>query len=339
MIDVDDPLWDLMAGVRRPERKALDCDKLGASAACEYCSGSTIHLIDGNWTCAGCHSVIGRFIDSSAEWRYYGADDARGTDPTRCCPPSNDLLPTLGCIVGKTRTQHSSHNGGSGANGTDDKNRLVQRYQMWNSLTYRQRTLCGVFDLLSANAAQFGLPSCILEEAKTLYKKVSDAKISRGENRHALIASSLYMACKSNKVPRSIKEIAAMFDIRVSAMTKGCRLFQQIMHMDLNSSSPVDFVARFCSKLCMSPPHTALTKHVIERTDELAIVCESTPPSVVAGAIHMVSQELGLNINKKDIGDACMISPVTICKCYKRMLPFREQLLPEDVHAFLRTHN
>jgi transcription initiation factor TFIIB len=337
MIDVDDPAWDLVRtfGSERAGSAADDeVSKRPGDASCEYCVDSVVHLIDGNWTCTGCFSIVGRFIDASAEWRYYGADDARGADPTRCCPPANELLPTLGCVVGKLRQGPSSR----GGHDASEAGRLVQRYQMWNSLTYRERTLCGVFDLLAANAAQFGLPSCILEEAKTLYKKVSDAKISRGENRCALIASSLYMACKSNRVPRSIKEIAAMFSIRVGAMTKGCRLFQQILHMDLNSSSPADFVGRFCSKLGMDAGSTALTKWVIDRADELAVVCESTPPSVVAGAIHMVCLELGLAPSKKEIGDACMISPVTICKCYKRMLPFKDELLPDDVDAFVRRY-
>jgi transcription initiation factor TFIIB len=212
---------------------------------------------------------------------------------------------------------------------------MVQKYQIWNSMTYRERTLCGVFDVLAVNAAQFGISPCILEEAKSLYKRVAEAKISRGENRSALIASSLYISCKSNKVPRSIKEIAAMFNIRVSAMTKGCRMFQQTVRMELDSSSPSDFVGRFCSRLGIGDAGVALTRFIVKRADDLAVVCESTPPSAVAGAIQMANMELGLGIDKKAMADACLISPVTIAKCFKRLNEFRQDLLPPE---FLLIH-
>ena len=204
---------------------------------------------------------------------------------------------------------------------------MVQKYQIWNSLTYRERTLCGVFDTLAVNAAQHGIAPCILEEAKALYKRLADAKISRGENRTALIASSLYLSCKSNHVPRSVKEIAAMFDIRVAAMTKGCRIFQQAVQLQLDSSAPSDFVGRFCSRLGVDAAATDFARRIVHRADELGILSEATPPSVVSGAIMMANVELGVGITRKDLAEACMVSPATVVKCYKRLVEVREHLM------------
>lgn len=335
MIEVDDPVWGLMVGLRM----AQDASGEDSGYRCPFCAtAEQTTLVDGNETCRACNSIVGRFLDHGAEWRFYASDDARGPDPTRCCPPSSELLPTLGCVVsGGFGGGGYGIGGGGGASGSGtgtgasgdgpSASRLVQRYQIWNSLSYRQRTLCGVFDLLAVNASQNGIPSCILEEAKSMYKRVSDAKITRGENRHALIASCLYMACKSSKVPRSLKEVAAMFDVRVNAMTKSCRLFQQTIRMELSSSAPQDFVGRFCSKLGMSDEVTAMSRRVLERADQMAIVCESTPPAVVAGVIQLVCSELGLAVDKQALADVCHVSPVTITKCYKRLATYRDHLL------------
>jgi transcription initiation factor TFIIB len=318
-MDVDDPAWACLTEARH--FAASDC-----VAACDYCGSADVRLIDGNFECVACHSIVNRFIDSSAEWRFYGAEDTRGQDPTRCSPPTNGLLHTLGC--GATRV--SAWRGGafSSAGGAENGMRTIQKYQMWNALTYRQRTLCGVFDVLSVSASQYGIPSCILEESKAMYKRMADARITRGETREALVASSLYVACKINHVPRSVKEIAAMFNVRVSAVTKACRIFQQtVPDLDLCCSAASDFVARFCCKLDMDVPSTAATRRVVARADEIGLLCESTPPSVVSGAIFFVSAERGLGLSKKDVGVACLISPVTVLKCYKRMHEYREQLL------------
>ena len=67
------------------------------------------------------------------------------------------------------------------------------------------------------------------------------------------------MACKKNKVPRSAKEIAEIFKIKVSDMTKGCKLFLEIMNLNENkpkynvkTSSASDYIERYCSNLNLS---------------------------------------------------------------------------------------
>ena len=63
------------------------------------------------------------------------------------------------------------------------------------------------------------------------------------------------MACKKEKVPRSTKEIAAIFNIDIQDMTKGCKKFKEIFRLNNieitknNSSNPLDYIERFCSNL------------------------------------------------------------------------------------------
>lgn len=325
MIEPDDPVWDVIKEFA-PRSSRLSSSK--PVEGCQHCGCvEDIHLVDGNFACMSCHSVCSRFLDHGAEWRYHNAGEAqRGADQTRCCPPSNDLLPSLGSIIGRGSSRSTPSGNASLASGGTGGLRMVQKYQIWNSLSYRERTLCGVFDTLAVNAAQHNISPCILEEAKVLYKRLADTKISRGENRIALIASSLYAACKSNHVPRSIKEIAAMFDIRVSAMTKGCRIFLQEVQMQLDSSAPADFIGRFCSRLGIDAVATDFVRNIVACADELGILSEATPPSVVSGAIMLVNTELGLGISRKDLAAACMVSPATVIKCHKRLLEVRDRL-------------
>ena len=292
---------------------------------CDFCASSDVNLEDGNYVCKGCFSIVARFIDSSPEWRYYGPDDHRSSDPTRCGPPSNDLLPCMGSMLRSTGKDSQAM-------------RIVQRYQFWNSMSYKERTLYTVFDQLSNNAATNGIPACIIEEAKVLYKRMIEMRVSRGENRQALIAASVYIACKTNQVPRSVKEIATMFNVRVPAMTKGCKLFQQLMtRLPVKSSAPEDFVGRFCSKLALDQGAARLCRYIVQKADELCIVGESTPPSIVAGCLQLVNTVLQLNIPKAQLADACHISQVTITKCYKRMQDHRSHLLPKDLAPFLHS--
>lgn len=284
---------------------------------CVHCGSADIVMEGGCLVCNRCLTLHHRRLDNAPEWRYYGSEDNRAQNPTRCGPPSSELIPTMG-------TSLCNGIGGGGGGST----RMLQKYHMWNSLTHRERSLYGVFDTLTVNAANNGIPSCILEEAKSLYKRVSDTRISRGENRNAIIACSIYMSCKTNNVPRSIKEIATIFNIRTSAMTKGCKLFQEVMKTNVMSSRPADFIPRFCSKLQLGKDIVVLTDHVIRVADDICIVTESTPPSLVASVIYLSCTVLGKQISKKDIAAACQISHVTISKCYKKLAAHLDELLP-----------
>jgi transcription initiation factor TFIIB len=338
-IENDNPIWKFMP--------TSSCGfKPSTGSDCTYCGCTEIFVIDGLATCSSCRSIVERMIDYGAEWRFFSGDADRnggGTaaNPTRCCPPANALIPTMGCIVGGSGGQNrvvreaspgtvvltNRAMGDTGPVASPLKSNDVQRYHFWNSMSYRERSLCSVFEQLSMVALRSGIPHIILEEAKHLYKNASALKVTRGDNRKALIACSMYIACKLNKVPRSTKEIAVIFDMDSRIITRGCKLFQDAMDVPSESSRAEDYVRRFCSKLRMDATEREFTERIVECAVDMDIVCDFIPTSIVSGAIHMASVELDIGISKKEIGLVCHISVVTLMKCYKRLNEFREEIL------------
>lgn len=330
-MEFDDNIWALLGELK------LECEeaeKDGCSSCssteehisniCEFCKNGEFVLEDGNYMCKGCNTISDRFIDMNAEWRYYGADDNKSSDPTRCGLPVNELLPdsSLGTII-------------SNKYGESNNMRIIRKYHMWNSMTYKERTLYNIFDTITLNAMNNGIPPAIIEEAKMFYKKVTDSKIMRGENRSGLIATSIYMSCKSHKVPRSAKEIAKIFNLKLTTMTKSCKKFQELLKMNMASSSPNDFVMRFSSKLGLSTEIKELCKHIVETADKLGIVSENTPPSISAATIYFCNIMCKLGISKAEISKNCDISQVTLCKCYKKLYEWRGVLFTkEDIHKY-----
>lgn len=287
---------------------------------CKYCNSKNIQLMDGNYMCCDCNTILDRFIDMQAEWRYYGAEDSKASDPTRCGLPTNDLLPdsSLGSII-------------SNQNNESYDMKLIKKYHMWNSMTYKERTLYNIFDNITVNAVNSGIPSSIIDEAKVFYKRVSESRISRGENRSGLIATSIYMSCKSNGVPRSTKEIAKIFNLKVTTMTRGCKKFQDILKTCMEATAPIDFVKRFCSKLNMDLDMLRLCEYIVTKVDELNLVSSSTPPAISAGCIYLVNFHCNLGLPKKELSNSCEISAVTLTKTYKKLYVYRGQLFPIDI--------
>lgn len=282
---------------------------------CFKCGCQRIICDEGQNICMECNALQSRIIETTAEWRYYGADDSREDNPTRCGMPTNDLLPksSLGSII-------------SGKKNESREQKQVRRYQMWNSMPYWERTLYTVFEQLNSNTQNQGIPIKVLNDAKVLYKRASEKKISRGENKEGLIASCIYYACLLNKIPRSPKEVAKMFHIDPYILTKGNARFQILLNVNVDTSNPDDYISRFGSRLNMSCTDIKNCKELAQKLDELEIVSENAPTSVAAGTIFYYCTIKDLDYNKKQIAEVCDVSEVTITKCYKRLLKYKEMI-------------
>ena len=76
-------------------------------------------------------------------------------------------------------------------------------------------------------------PFKINKNIKIALKKISDIKIHRGSNRNGIIAACVREACMLQGSPRSTKEIADIFKIKITHMTRGCKKFQEIMNLSI----------------------------------------------------------------------------------------------------------
>jgi len=296
---------------------------------CSECHNDSLMNDKGIVYCMTCGVISDMVIDQSPEWRYYGGEDSKGSNPTRCGFFSNSLLPvsSLGSVV--------SYKWGE----SYEMKRIRQKHS-WNAMPYKERSLYNVFTTISVRARNAGISDCIIQEAKIMYKLISENKISRGSNRKGLIASCIYIACKIKKVPRSAKEIADIFSIDIKSMTKGCKRFMEIININniinnkninLASSNSTDFIHRFCSKMNISTELIKVCLYVCKKAEEYSLVCENTPPSIAAGTIYLISMVYGLNLSKKKISQMCKISEVTISKCYKRLKKYYTYILPKEV--------
>lgn len=322
-----DDMWTQLEELKEPtDKDVIEHDHLDKEFVCCFCSTLNEYtLIDGDYACSKCGTINSRHIDGNAEWRYYGYEDNKINNPTRVGTPSNIFIPksSLGTVIGTENVKKNGY-----------EFQRIRRYQMFQSMPYKERSLLHVMDSMNTNASNSGIPSSIIEDAKMMYKTISDQKISRGNNRSGLIASSIYMSCKTNDVPRSAKEIAKMFNLNITTMTKGCKKFHEIMKITTKSSSPYDFAVRFCSKLNKNDI-IDVCNHVIEKSEEYSIVSENAPPSIAAGCIYLINVCCNLDISKKEIANACEISEVTINKCYKKLYKYKEHLFsPEYIEKY-----
>lgn len=303
-------------------------DDLEGQYGCSSCKSYTIMYQDGQHICGTCGVIQNKRLSHEAEYRFYGDSDNKNSNPERVGLPTNYMLPqsSLGTLIKQRSYDNYSIK------------RMVQ-YNSWHQMPYKERSLYKICCRIAARSKMNGLPTIIIERAKEFYNTIRDVNISRGDNRDGIIAACVYFACKDEKVPRSSKEIAGYFDIKLQDMTRGIKKFRDNWrlaktHSDTlktSSSNPIDFIDRYCSNLPIDSTVKYISEFIAIKSIFNNLVDDNTSPSIAAGSIFLACVSTNQNITKKQVAEACKTSEVTISKCFKKLNEHRLELIPKQI--------
>jgi transcription initiation factor TFIIIB Brf1 subunit/transcription initiation factor TFIIB len=365
-------LWPLLHREAKPMEEVIDFAS-PATQICPTCEDdSAIDTVGAEVICVRCGTIVDVPLEQSAEYRWFSSESA-GADPSRCGFPVNHLMPesSLGTMI-LVKNQSPLM-------------RRIKRYHMWNLMPYRERTLWTIFESLQVRASNAGISTAVLEEAKELFAQLTVTAICRGQKqRDAMLSACLWESLKRHETPRMPKDIAEIFNIELSSVTKGIKQFQHLFAIRTSgqltdtyanqatktktkvekatetkapetepesdevisaraferraiwqktasrTTSYEDFIVPFLTNLSVSRTSLeGLVRHVCARTEELGIVPENTPPSLTASVIAFCALQKGVRLDIAEIARICGISAVTIQKCLKRMMPWKEKLLEQ----------
>jgi len=328
-------LFDDEVGTKNNLECLYSTQKISNREKCDLCDTKVNYGENGYLTCTNpkCCIVYKDQLDLSAEWRYYGADDNKQGDPTRCGMPINPLLKesSYGCkVICNNRSTYEM--------------RKIRRYTEWQSMPYREKSQYDEFQRIKMMSSSAGISKMIVEDALRYHKKISSLKTFRGENRDGVIAASIYIASRINGFPRTAKEIAVIFKLDNTAATRGCKNAVHLLNKiekDFENNdktrfyktSPIAFIERYCSRLSINQELTKVCQFVALRIENNNMIPENTPHSVAAGIIYFIAMNCNLNINKHDVNKVSEISEVTINKCFKKLQQLKGQLIPQVILA------
>ena len=325
-------LFDKEVNSENLEDSSIECiyRQEGEREICECCQNQLCISDEGFLVCKNinCGIIYKDTLDSSAEWRYYGAEDNNNSDPTRCGMPINPLLKesSFGCkVICNTNCSYEM--------------KKIRRYTEWQSMPYKEKSQYDEFQRIHIIAHNAGLPKLIIDDAIRYHKSISEAKTFRGLNRDGIIAASIYVACRVNLYPRTAKEIATIFYLDNTSATKGCKNALSIINglehnmennekIALGKTTPISFIDRYCSKLSINQELTNLCKFIAIKIEKNNLIPENTPHSIAAGIVYFISHIFNLNISKKNINIVSEISEVTINKCFKKLELKKNELIP-----------
>jgi transcription initiation factor TFIIB len=234
------------------------------------CEHSEVAIDDGERVCGCCGSILGSYIDEGAEWRVYGNTD---DDPSRTGTITSELLPnsSYGSMMMRKRTPNQS-----------EEAKSIAKLSSWSFSSHGERSWMGIFDAIQSTAIRAGLTKAIVLDSCAKFKNVEDAQKTRGETRRALMAASVFVACRQNDATRSHEEVANLFHVSIRSLCKALMKFDEEVSTVL--STQLGLAERMCADLQLSDTDRDRVILMLQKLPEM----EHTPKTIVAGVLSIV---------------------------------------------------
>ncbi|GFP92201.1 transcription initiation factor iib-2 [Phtheirospermum japonicum] len=293
-----------------------------ADVLCTDCKRPTEVVFDhaaGDTVCTECGLILeSHRIDTNKDWRTF--DDTGDNDPSRVGAVENPLLTDRGLT-----TVISQPSGAAGGYLTPS----LGRWQ--NRGSNPDRSLILGFKTIATMAERLGLVATIKDRANEIFKKVEDQKSSRGRNQDAILAACLYIACRQEDKPRTVKEICSAANGATKKEIGRAKEFiikqLELETVEMGTIHAGDFMRRFCSNLGMATNQTVkAAQESVWKAEEFDI--RRSPISIAAAIIYIVTQLSDDKKPLKDISIATGVAEGTIRNSFKDLYPHLSKIIP-----------
>ncbi|MFX1295518.1 MAG: transcription initiation factor IIB family protein [Promethearchaeota archaeon] len=200
------------------------------------------------------------------------------------------------------------------------KNKQFNRIKQWHTrLDWPRRNLLIATNEIRRLSALLGLPKQVQEQAAILYRKVFKLQLLRGRSINSFVTACVYLSCRLNKVPRTLKEICKLSKSRPKTIRHSIHIIIRELNLKIRSLNPTELISSYINKLNLSNEVERQALEIIQLSKESNIILGKDPKGVAAAAIYMACIKNGEHRSQSAISTATGITEVTLRNRFKEL--------------------
>jgi len=274
--------------------------------------------VTGEQFCGKCGYVISEKInDSGPEWRSFPNDG--GKDPARTGVPTSLTMHDMGLATIISPTNKDS----SGKPLSTSMRSTIERLRTWDSRSQVHepvdRNFRQAFSELSRLKDKLTISDSVLEKAAYIYRKAMEKGLVRGRSISALIAASLYVACRDTETPRTLKDIGEAANIKKKDIARCYRLLHRQLNLKMPVVNSIQCISRIASKIGISEKTKRSACLVLKEAQDSHESAGKDPMGLAAAALYLSCVKNDESLTQRDIAAAANVTEVTIRNRYKSL--------------------
>ncbi|HEX5519942.1 MAG TPA: TFIIB-type zinc ribbon-containing protein [Candidatus Nitrosocosmicus sp.] len=282
-------------------------------ALCQLCNKHTNILTDpesGEVICTNCGSIINdRTPESQIQWTTSTVEERNSKSRTGAPISLAKHDRGLSTIIGKTNRDASGQQ-----IDTAMRNRIV-RWRAWDVRSQAHstdRNFHTAFAQLDMMKSTLGFPESVTEKIAYLYRKIQDRGMVKGRTIKGVLAVASYIACRELEIPRTIKEIANITNVREKEIS---RIYRKVM-VELDLKIPqVDLmriIVKIANKCNISEKAKRHAMKIMNEIMKTGISVGKHPMGIAGAVIYMACKNYQEGVTQGQIAEVAGVTEVTI---------------------------
>lgn len=274
---------------KKPEDK--DMPSNSGRKICPQCSSLDIvaDYAHGELVCRTCGLVLEEEIfDLGPEWRAF--DEEQKSRRSRTGGPVKFAKLNKGLTTEIDRYDRDIRGG------PIEPERKAQLYRLrkWQKRSRMgssvDRNLSIALPELDRMCAHLNIPGKIKEECAMWYRKAVSFGLVRGRSIESVVAAVIYLISRQHKLPKTLEELGDASGVKKKDIGRSYRFICRRLKLRMPVATPMDYVARFASKLGLSGETEAKAIEILEVARKKGIISGRGPTGVAAAAIYLAGR-------------------------------------------------
>ena len=288
---------------------------------CPEC-GNTNLISDstrGELICNVCGLVLRQnLIDSGPEWRAFSSEEAnkkvRVGAPTTLTIHDKGLSTMIGW----------KNKDAFGKSISPKMKAEVYRLRKWHVRTRTNksidRNLAYAMNELDRFSSQLNLSKALKESAAHIYRKMAHKNLIRGRSIEAMLIASIYLSCRLNNIPKTLDDFIEFALVDKKKIARCYRLILIELKINIQVSSPINFIPRFCAELKLSGRTQNRAAELLKLAKKYHITAGKAPTGLAGAALYVAAIQEGERRTQKEISLAAGVTEATIRNRYKELV-------------------
>jgi transcription initiation factor TFIIB len=296
-------------------------ERVGRMEACVGCGESsfTKDYTRAERICTSCGLVVSeRSADRGPEWRAFTVEErnarARTGAPMRLSIADKGLSTTI-----DWRNKDAS-----GRPLTSNTRAAIYRMRKWHIRTRvhgsQHRNLGLAMSEMERLSSQLGIPRDARETAALIYRKTLTKKLVRGRTIEAVVAASIYLACRIHRIPRRLDEVVAEAKTNRKRLGQAVRLVISRVNVNVPLASAKDLIPRLSSDLGLEGKTMRKATEIVKNAKQQRITIGKDPGGIAGAALYIAGIIEDDRRTQREIAKVSRVTEVTIRNRYKELV-------------------
>jgi transcription initiation factor TFIIB len=264
--------------------------------------------------CGKCGFVITSIVtDRGPEWRAFTPEERK--QKVRVGAPQTFMLHDKGLA---TKIDLRDIRGF-----TPEKKAQFYRIRHWQQRSRvsssKEKNLTIALSEIKRISEALALPKNVVETSAIIYRKVINEGLTRGRSIRSMANACMYLACRQNKLVRTIAELSKASNISSKVIATNYRLLIMKLKIFVPQIRSNQHITKLSNQIGLSGMTEGFAHKILIGAKKEKLTSGRGPKSIAAAACYIASILTGERKTQREVAEAADLTEVTIRNRYKEM--------------------